>query len=329
MMKLNVNGSAHESTPIPRRRCSMCCATISKLNAAKFGCGLGQCGACTVMVDGKAVFSCLTPMLAARGPQITTVEGLGTIDEPGADAARLHRRAGGAMRLLHRRHDDAGAGAAASASPTPTDAEIRADAGAQSVPLRHPYAHPARGAPRRAADARPPMPRRPQRERTMNALSSRRRRRVLAGGGALVVGFSLCRVPCAQDQAAPAAAPAPNLPGSLRDDAVSRRLDPHRCRRQRSRVFTGKAELGQGIKTALIQIAAEELEVALCVASTLITADTGRTANEGYTAGSQSMQDSGTAIRNAAAQVREILIDAGRAAARSCRPTVSRPKTAR
>jgi nicotinate dehydrogenase subunit B len=72
-------------------------------------------------------------------------------------------------------------------------------------------------------------------------------------------------------------------------------------------VFTGKVELGQGIKTALIQIAAEELEVAPA-AIHLITADTSLTVNEGYTAGSHSIQDSGTAIRNAAAQVRELLI---------------------
>ena len=66
-------------------------------------------------------------------------------------------------------------------------------------------------------------------------------------------------------------------------------------------VFTGKAELGQGIKTALIQVAAEELTVDP-VRIAIVTADTGRTANEGYTAGSHSMQDSGTAIRHAAAQ---------------------------
>src|SRR5205085_590130 len=60
-------------------------------------------------------------------------------------------------------------------------------------------------------------------------------------------------------------------------------------------------------KTALIQLAAEELGVAPNRIA-LVTADTSRTADEGYTAGSHSMQDSGTAIRNAAAQVREILI---------------------
>ncbi|HZT01216.1 MAG TPA: molybdopterin cofactor-binding domain-containing protein [Steroidobacteraceae bacterium] len=72
-------------------------------------------------------------------------------------------------------------------------------------------------------------------------------------------------------------------------------------------VFTGKAELGQGIQTALIQVAAEELAVEPG-AITLVAADTARTPNEGYTAGSHSMQDSGTAIMNAAAQAREILL---------------------
>ena len=53
-----------------------------KLNAAKFGCGLGQCGSCTVMVDGKAVLSCVTPLVLLEGKQVTTLEGLGTISEP-------------------------------------------------------------------------------------------------------------------------------------------------------------------------------------------------------------------------------------------------------
>src|SRR5204863_5144093 len=76
---------------------------------------------------------------------------------------------------------------------------------------------------------------------------------------------------------------------------------------------TGKAELGQGLKTAMIQLAAEELMVAP-EAVRLVTADTARTPNEGYTAGSRSMQDSGVAIRHAAAQARVLLI--GAAAAR-------------
>jgi nicotinate dehydrogenase subunit B len=130
------------------------------------------------------------------------------------------------------------------------------------------------------------------------------RRRVLAGGGALIVSFSLADA-FAQDQATPTA-PAPSPPGSLKgapflDSWI--RIDADGG----ITAFTGKAELGQGFKTAFRQIAAEELDVAFD-ALKVITADTGRTADEGYTSGSHSMQDSGTAIQNAAAQVRALLL---------------------
>ena len=52
------------------------------LTGTKFGCGLGQCGACTVIVDGDAVRSCLTPVSAVVGRKVTTLEGLGTPDKP-------------------------------------------------------------------------------------------------------------------------------------------------------------------------------------------------------------------------------------------------------
>ncbi|MGT2468537.1 molybdopterin cofactor-binding domain-containing protein [Mesorhizobium atlanticum] len=106
--------------------------------------------------------------------------------------------------------------------------------------------------------------------------------------------------------AAPAATEKPKLPGSL-DDTPSLdawiRIDADGT----ITVFTGKAELGQGTKTSLRQIAAEELEVEPASIK-LITADTALTPNEGYTAGSQTIQNSGTAIRYASAQVRQILI---------------------
>jgi len=128
------------------------------------------------------------------------------------------------------------------------------------------------------------------------------RRRVLAGGGALIVSFAMSDG-FAQDQAAPAA---PKPPGSL---ATSPYLDSWiRIDADGGiTVFTGKAELGQGFKTAFQQIAAEELDVPFASLK-VVTADTRRTANEGYTSGSHSMQDSGTAILNAAAQVRELLV---------------------
>ena len=52
------------------------------LNGAKFGCGLGQCGACTVLVDGAPVFSCVVPVVALEGRQIRTVESLGSAASP-------------------------------------------------------------------------------------------------------------------------------------------------------------------------------------------------------------------------------------------------------
>ena len=129
------------------------------------------------------------------------------------------------------------------------------------------------------------------------------RRRVLAGSGALIVSFSLGDA-FAQDQGAPAAAPKP--PASL---ATAPYLDSWiRIDADGSiTAFTGKCELGQGFKTAFQQIAAEELDVPFDSLK-VITADTSRTANEGYTSGSHSMQDSGTAVQHAAAQVRALLI---------------------
>jgi len=52
------------------------------LNGAKFGCGLAQCGACTVLVDGRAVRSCVTPIDGLEDSEITTIEGLGTVERP-------------------------------------------------------------------------------------------------------------------------------------------------------------------------------------------------------------------------------------------------------
>jgi nicotinate dehydrogenase subunit B len=132
----------------------------------------------------------------------------------------------------------------------------------------------------------------------MNAIS----RRSLLGQGALVVAFALSGKAVAQESKKS------GLPGDLEkypelDSWI--RIDTE----GRATVFTGKAELGQGLRTALIQIAADEL----CVAPgsiELITADTALTPDEGVTAGSHSMQDSGTAILNAAANVRALLTEA-------------------
>jgi nicotinate dehydrogenase subunit A len=83
MMKLNVNGREHDIGADPDTPLLYVLRDELALNGAKFGCGLGQCGACTVMVDGMAVFSCLTPLLLVEGKKVTTVEGLGSAEDPG------------------------------------------------------------------------------------------------------------------------------------------------------------------------------------------------------------------------------------------------------
>jgi nicotinate dehydrogenase subunit A len=55
-----------------------------QLHGAKFGCGLAQCGACTVLIDGKATRSCVTPVKQVAGKAVTTIEGLGTPEKPDA-----------------------------------------------------------------------------------------------------------------------------------------------------------------------------------------------------------------------------------------------------
>jgi nicotinate dehydrogenase subunit A len=124
MMTLTVNGKPHQVQAEPDTPLLYVLRNELELNGAKFGCGLGQCGACTVLVDGAAVFSCLTPIALLSDRRITTVEGLGTSESPGpvqrafieAQAAQCgYCTAGMVMRaqalLAHHR--------------TPTDAEIR------------------------------------------------------------------------------------------------------------------------------------------------------------------------------------------------------------
>jgi nicotinate dehydrogenase subunit A len=82
-MNLNVNGQVHALDLDPDTPLLYVLRDALGLNAAKYGCGLGQCGACTVLVDDQAVFSCVTPLLALQGRKVVTLESLGTVDHPG------------------------------------------------------------------------------------------------------------------------------------------------------------------------------------------------------------------------------------------------------
>jgi nicotinate dehydrogenase subunit A len=79
--KLQVNGKTTPVSVEPDTPLLYVLRNDLELNGPKFGCGLAQCGACTVLVDGKPVRSCVTPVSAAAKGRITTIEGLGTVDK--------------------------------------------------------------------------------------------------------------------------------------------------------------------------------------------------------------------------------------------------------
>lgn len=83
MIELKINGRSQSISADPDTPLLYVLRNDLQLNAAKFGCGLGQCGACTVLVDGTPALSCVVPILMLEGRQITTLEGLGTAEEPG------------------------------------------------------------------------------------------------------------------------------------------------------------------------------------------------------------------------------------------------------
>ena len=75
---LNVNGKTHTVDADPDMPLLYALRNDLQLNGPKFGCGLSQCGACTVIMDGNAIHSCVTPVSAAQNKAVTTLEGLGS-----------------------------------------------------------------------------------------------------------------------------------------------------------------------------------------------------------------------------------------------------------
>jgi nicotinate dehydrogenase subunit A len=79
---ISVNGKSHTLSLAPETPLLYVLRNDLELNGAKFGCGLAQCGACTVIADGAPIRSCVTPLGDAAGREITTIEGLGTVAKP-------------------------------------------------------------------------------------------------------------------------------------------------------------------------------------------------------------------------------------------------------
>ena len=81
-LALSVNGVVHELTVDPDMPLLWVLRERLSLTGTKYGCGIAQCGACTIHLDGKPVRACVTPVSAAAGKSITTIEGLGSKDAP-------------------------------------------------------------------------------------------------------------------------------------------------------------------------------------------------------------------------------------------------------
>jgi nicotinate dehydrogenase subunit A len=82
MLSLTVNGTPREIRSAPDTPLLYVLRNELGLIAAKYGCGLGQCGACTVILDGEAIFSCITPVMLVENRKVVTLEGLGTREQP-------------------------------------------------------------------------------------------------------------------------------------------------------------------------------------------------------------------------------------------------------
>jgi nicotinate dehydrogenase subunit A len=121
---INVNGVEREVVAEPETPLLYVLRNDLKLKGTRFGCGLGQCGACTVIVDGKAVQSCDVPVSAMAGKSITTIEGIGTAEAPHPlQQAFLRHQAGQCGYCLS--GIIMSAKALLDARPQPTGAEIR------------------------------------------------------------------------------------------------------------------------------------------------------------------------------------------------------------
>ncbi len=124
MISLTVNGKKHDVNVQPDTPLLWVLRDTIGLTGTKFGCGLGQCGACTVHVDGNAVRSCSTPVSAVVGKKITTIEGLSP------DSSHVLQKAWIAEQVPQCGYCQSGQIMAAAAllakKPKPTDADINA-----------------------------------------------------------------------------------------------------------------------------------------------------------------------------------------------------------
>jgi nicotinate dehydrogenase subunit B len=276
---LNVNGQIHHLSVEPETPLIYVLRNDLGLKAAKFGCGLEQCGACKVLIDGQAVPSCRLPVRSVQGREIITLEGLGTK---------------GALHPVQQAFIDEGAvqcgfctpglivtaAALLDRNPHPTDGEIRAELAAN-------------------------LCRCGTYERVLRAVKRAAGRPEEVPGSWIPASAGMTEG-AGMTEPARAAGGEVELPSPFRktpdlDSWI--RIDPEGT----VTVFTGKVELGQGIRTAVAQIGAEELDLSLARIR-VATVDSDVSPDEWFTVSSMSLETTGNAVRVAAAEARQIML---------------------
>jgi CO/xanthine dehydrogenase Mo-binding subunit/aerobic-type carbon monoxide dehydrogenase small subunit (CoxS/CutS family) len=272
---LLVNGRTHRVYVEPDTPLLYVLRNDLGLKGAKFACGLEQCGACKVLIDGEAVPSCRIPVRSVQGREITTPEGLGT-----ADGLHPLQQAFIQEQAVQCGFCTPGMIIAAKAlldrNPRPTDAEIRAEM-AGNLCRCGVY------------------------ERVRRAIRRATGQPVTSPLYETTVREAEAFQPDAQSSSSVDALPRPLVQTPDLDSWVRFNTDGTVT------LFTGKVELGQDIKTSIAMIGADELDVSL-ERIRVVMADTAQSPDEGYTVSSMSLETSGNAIRYATAEVRQIAL---------------------
>ena len=315
---LSVNGASHTLQLEGDARLLTVLREELGLTGAKYGCGEGQCGACTVLVGDRAVRSCITAARTVAGQPITTIEGLAAGRSPAPRAAGVSRCRGAPVWLLHAGNDcERRRAAACHAQTRPIPDRARHER--QPVPVRrllarrgghrggrrdrggHARAEERAMSPRRPATPPPVEPERYElASEPAYRFELRRREMLKLVGGGVLVGVLLERSAGAQESGR-----GNRLAEDLPDDvgAWVQVNDQGRIV-----VSTGKAEIGQNIRTSLTQAVADELRVP-ADAVTVVMADTARTPFDAGTFGSGTTPFMAPQLRRAAAAARAALID--------------------
>jgi nicotinate dehydrogenase subunit B len=274
-ISLRVNGRTHRLSVAPDTPLLYVLRNDLGLKGAKLGCGLEQCGACKVLVDGEAVPSCRMPIRSAQGREITTLEGLGTVD----DLHPLQKA------FIEEQAVQCGfcvsgmiitAKALLDRNPQPTDAQVQAEMAGNLCRC---------------------------------GVYDRVLRAIKRAGGQPVTSPAYEEVDSGERGLEPASGS--GTPASILPRPLAQTPDLDSWVRINTdgtiTLFTGKVELGQDIKTSVAMIGADELDVSL-ERIQVVTADTAQSPDEGYTVSSISLETSGNAIRYATAEVRHIAL---------------------